>query len=104
MTDCQKLIIAIDGFSSCGKSSFAKAIAHRMGYVYVDTGAMYRAVTLFGLQHGSFHGELPDAGKLISLLGQLHIEFRIDPETMENSTWLNGRSVEQEIRSLDVSG
>lgn len=104
MIDCTKLIIAIDGFSSCGKSTFAKAIARRLGYVYVDTGAMYRAVTLFGLQQGLFYGDIPDVTKLISLLDQIHIEFRIDPDTQENTTWLNGQCVEQEIRSLDVSG
>ena len=99
----QPLIIAIDGFSSCGKSTFAKAIAKKMNYAYIDTGAMYRAVTLFAIQRGLAGGENIDVQTLIGSLDEISITFRYNPETGQNETCLNGQCVEQEIRGLAVS-
>jgi len=97
------LIIAIDGFSSCGKSTFAKAIAQKLGYAYIDTGAMYRAVTLFALQKGIIAGETIDIPALISKLDDIHITFRRNSENGENETFLNGTCVERDIRTIAVS-
>ena len=97
------LIIAIDGFSSCGKSTFAKAIAQRMAYAYIDTGAMYRAVTLFALQNGMMAGAVIDTPALIKRLDDIHISFRRNRETGENETLLNGVCVERDIRTITVS-
>jgi cytidylate kinase len=97
-----KIIIAIDGHSSTGKSSFAKAIAHQLNYIYVDTGAMYRAVTLYGLQHKiiTSNGQI-NAETLIAALPDIQISFRnIDGQ---NNTFLNGINVEREIREIEVS-
>jgi len=100
----KKITIAIDGFSSCGKSTMAKDLARRIGYIYVDTGAMYRAVTLFALQGGLFR---PDGSILLDELQErmadIHITFRLNPETGRPDTYLNGTCVEHEIRSLEVS-
>ncbi len=103
MTD-KPLIIAIDGYSSCGKSTFAKSIARWLHYLHIDSGAMYRAVTLFALQNGLYKNGKLDAGKLISLLPEITIEFKKNPRTGNTETWLNGRNVEKEIRSIEVSG
>ena len=97
------LIIAIDGFSSCGKSTFAKAIAARLNYSYIDTGAMYRAVTLFALQNGVINGNEIDIPALVGCLDDLYITFRRNPETQQNETFLNGQCVERKIRSISVS-
>ena len=97
------LIIAIDGFSSCGKSTFAKAIAQKMGYAYIDTGAMYRAVTLFALQNGLIHHGTIDFPALNSRLEEICITFRRNSETAENETFLNGVCVERDIRTITVS-
>ena len=97
------LIIAIDGFSSCGKSTFAKAIAQKMGYAYIDTGAMYRAVTLFALQNGLIQESIIDIDTLNSRLDDVHITFRRNTETGENETYLNGLCVERDIRTIAVS-
>ncbi len=100
----KKITIAIDGFSSCGKSTMAKDLARRIGYIYVDTGAMYRAVTLFALQGGLFR---PDGSILLDELQErmadIHISFRLNDETGRPDTYLNGTCVEHEIRSLEVS-
>jgi cytidylate kinase len=101
-TPVAKIIIAIDGHSSTGKSSFAKAIAVRIGYVYVDSGAMYRAITLYGLRHGliSNNGDI-NTKDLITALPDIQIEFRnIDGQ---NTTFLQQVNVEQDIRSIEVS-
>lgn len=101
-TPVSKIIIAIDGHSSTGKSSFAKAIAAKIGYIYVDSGAMYRAVTLYGLQHGliSDNGKI-DTKELIAALPGIQIEFRnIDGQ---NFTFLQQVNVEHDIRSIRVS-
>ena len=100
----KKITIAIDGFSSCGKSTMAKDLARRIGYIYVDTGAMYRAVTLFALQGGLFRADgsiLLD--ELQERMADIHITFRLNPETGRPDTYLNGTCVEHEIRSLEVS-
>ena len=100
----KKITIAIDGFSSCGKSTMAKELARRLGYIYVDTGAMYRSVTLFAMQHDLF---LPDGTirekELQALMPQIEISFKLNAKTGRPDTWLNGSCVEQEIRSLEVS-
>ena len=71
----KKIIIAIDGFSSCGKSTFAKTIAAKLGYIFIDTGAMYRAVTLYALEHGAIVSGIVDEEKVIALLDDISIEF-----------------------------
>ena len=85
------LIIAVDGFSSCGKSTFAKAIARKLGYAYIDTGAMYRAVTLFALQNGLMNEQGIKLQALIDRLDEIHITFRRNTETGQNETYLNGQ-------------
>jgi len=97
------LIIAIDGFSSCGKSTFAKAIAQKLGYAYIDTGAMYRAVTLFALQNGMIYNGVVDLPTLLCRLDDIQITFRRNPVTDENETFLNDTYVERDIRTIAVS-
>ena len=99
----KKIIIAIDGFSSCGKSTFAKAIAQKFDYAYIDTGAMYRAVTLFALQNGIIHNDIIDVPALISRLDEINITLRRNVEKGENETFLNDVCVEREIRTIAVS-
>ena len=98
----KKITIAIDGYSSTGKSTLAKALAKKMGYLYVDSGAMYRAVTLYALDNGFIASQL-NQNQLISLLPQIQIEFKMNPETGIGEVFLNGKNVEQEIRSMRVS-
>jgi cytidylate kinase len=99
-----KINIAIDGYSSCGKSTIAKAIARELNYVYIDSGAMYRAMTLFALQNGFItnDGKVNDQG-LIQALDVVMINFRYNTETYRYETFLNGRNVDREIRTLQVS-
>jgi cytidylate kinase len=99
----KKIIIALDGHSSCGKSTMAKALAKKIGYIYVDTGAMYRTVTLFALRNNIFNGASLDAERLESLLPQIHVSFVLDPETNLPLACLNGEVVEREIRTMEVS-
>lgn len=99
----KKITIAIDGHSSCGKSTMAKDLARRVGYVYVDTGAMYRSVTLYALRHGLFNGDSIDEEGLRRQLADISIGFKLNPETERPDTYLNGELVEQEIRSMEVS-
>lgn len=104
MTDNKKIIIAIDGFSSSGKSTMAKALARRICYRYVDTGAMYRAVTLFAMRAGLISADgAVDAAKLASLLPEINISFALCPDGSQH-TILNGEDVEAEIRGMEVSG
>lgn len=98
-----KIVIAIDGFSSCGKSTMAKDLARKIGYIYIDSGAMYRAVTLFCLNRGLIDGDTVDTEALRPLMAEIHIEFRLNPATGKADTYLNGENVEQEIRSMRVS-
>ena len=99
----RKIIIAIDGFSSCGKSTFAKEIAARIGYVFIDTGAMYRAVTRYGIEHGAIHDGTVDASQLEALLPQLQISFSFNEQRGASDIYLNGVNVEERIRRIDVS-
>jgi CMP/dCMP kinase len=99
-----KLIIAIDGHSSTGKSSYAKLIAKELNYIYVDSGAMYRAVTLYCMEKGLFDGgEEPAKSLVVAALPHIFVSFRRNPETGINETCLNGRVVEKEIRTMAVS-
>lgn len=100
----KKIIVAIDGHSSCGKSTMAKDLAREVGYIYVDTGAMYRAVTLFSMRNNLFDAEGNiNTERLEQLLPEVRISFKLDPETSRPMACLNGEVVEQEIRSLEVS-
>ena len=100
----KKITIAIDGHSSCGKSTMAKDLARKVGYIYVDTGAMYRSVTLYALRNGLFNDD--DSIKTDELeqqMDNIHITFQLNEETGRPDTYLNGECVEQEIRALEVS-
>ena len=99
----KKITIAIDGFSSCGKSTMAKDLAREIGYIYIDSGAMYRAVTLHCLEQGLFEGDALDTERLRADLPGLDISFRLNPETGRPQTCLNGRLVENDIRTMAVS-
>ena len=100
----KKITIAIDGFSSCGKSTMAKDLAKAIGYVYVDTGAMYRAVTLYALRHHLLQADGGiDEERLRQEMDRIHITFRFNADAGRPDTYLNGECVEQEIRSLEVS-
>ena len=99
----KKIIIAIDGFSSCGKSNMAKALARNIGYLYFDSGAMYRAVALFCMQNGLIADGNIDKEALLENIKNINITFEVDPETRNSITFLNGTNVEHEIRSLEVS-
>lgn len=100
----KKIVIAIDGYSSCGKSTMAKNLARRLGYVYVDTGAMYRTVTLYALRHQLFEadGEV-DAASLQRDMPDIRISFQFNAQTGKPDTYLNDELVEQEIRTMQVS-
>ena len=99
----KKIIIAVDGFSSCGKSTFAKAIAARLGYIFIDTGAMYRAVTLYALDHGAIRSGVVDEDAVRSLLGEIEITFRFNPERGASDIYVNGDLAEGRIRTIEVS-
>lgn len=99
----KKITIAIDGFSSTGKSTLAKQIAKHLGYVYVDTGAMYRAVTLFAMQHGYINAESFDKESLINSLSSISLSFTFNPALGFGEMYLNGTNVEAEIRTIEVS-
>lgn len=99
----KKITIAIDGFSSCGKSTMAKALARNIGYLYFDSGAMYRAVALYCMQNGLINSDGIDTTTLHERIGQIHITFEADPETKNSITFLNGVNVEHEIRTIEVS-
>lgn len=100
----RKITIAIDGYSSCGKSTMAKNLAKEIGYIYVDTGAMYRSVTLYALRHQLFlqDGKV-DVEGLSKEMPHIHISFKVNAETGRPDCYLNGELVEKEIRSLEVS-
>ena len=99
----KKIIIAIDGHSSCGKSTMAKQLAQKLGYIYIDSGAMYRVVTLVALQKGLIINSQPNISKVISELKNINITFRWDEKEGKNTTFLNGENVEDEIRQMEVS-
>lgn len=99
----KKIIIAIDGHSSSGKSTMAKDLAREIGYIYIDTGAMYRAVTLYCLRKGYIQGDTIQEEALKADLDQMDISFRYNAETGRPDTYLNGEKVEKEIRSMEVA-
>lgn len=99
----KRIVIAIDGHSSCGKSTMAKALAREVGYVYVDSGAMYRAVTLHALRAGLFGPDGIDEAALGAALPSVSVSFRLDEATGLPRTLLNGEDVEDEIRTQDVA-
>lgn len=99
----KKITIAIDGFSSCGKSTMAKDLAKEIGYIYIDSGAMYRAVTLYSIQHDLFKQNGIDTETLRKQMNQIHITFHLDGKTNSPQTYLNGVNVEKEIRTMEVS-
>ena len=99
----QKIVIAIDGFSSCGKSTFAKAIAARLGYIFIDTGAMYRAVTLYALEQGAIVEGKVDEAAVVALLPEVNITFRFNAERGASDVYVNGELAEGKIRTIEVS-
>jgi cytidylate kinase len=99
----RKIIIAIDGFSSSGKSTFARELASRLGYVFIDTGAMYRAVTLYALNHKSIVNGVVDRSKLALMLDNINMEFRVGAQSGTTELWMNGSKVDDRIRSIEVS-
>ena len=100
----KKIIVAIDGLSSCGKSTMARKLAQEVGYTYIDTGAMYRAVTLYALRHGllTSSGQI-DTAALEKQMDDIRITFRVNPTTGRSETCLNGEQVEAAIRGMEVS-
>lgn len=99
----KKINIAIDGYSSCGKSTLAKAIAKELNYVYLDTGAMYRAVSLYALKNGIIRSGKLNKKKLKENLQNIYITFKYNPDSGNIETYLNTKNVEKEIRSIQVS-
>lgn len=100
----KKITIAIDGYSSCGKSTMAKDLAREVGYIYVDTGAMYRAVTLFAMRNGVFDADDNiDEARLKALLPDVKLTLKLNSETKLPEVCLNGECVERDIRTLEVS-
>ena len=99
----KKITIAIDGYSSCGKSTMAKDLAREVGYIYIDSGAMYRAVTLYCLDNGLFTPDGIDTAQLEAAMPNIHISFQLNPETQRPMTYLNGVNVEDRIRTMEVS-
>lgn len=98
------ITIAIDGFSSSGKSTMAKVLAKNIGYAYIDTGAMYRAVTLYCLNNNLIDGDTVNTEQLEKDMPNIDISFSVNPETGASQTMLNGKNVEKEIRDMRVSG
>lgn len=98
-----KITIAIDGYSSCGKSTLARELAKSLHYVFIDSGAMYRGVTLFALQNGCISSSELNRGLLISKLNEIELKFVLNPETKSPELLLNGENVEKDIRTPKVS-
>lgn len=99
----KKITIAIDGFSSTGKSTLAKQLANQLGYVFVDSGAMYRAVTLFAMQNGYINADFFDKQTLINSLPFIRLQFQFNPALGFAEIYLNNENVEKEIRAIEVS-
>lgn len=97
----KKINIAIDGWSSCGKSTMARQLANALNYIFIDSGAMYRAITLYFIQNGI---DLKDADAVSSALDNISLSFHKDPATGSNEIWMNGKNVEQLIRNMEVAG
>ncbi len=98
-----KITIAIDGFSACGKSTLSKALAANLGYSYVDSGAMYRCVTLYAIRKGVIKGTEYNEQEVIKLLPEIKISFKFNPDTKSSETYLLGENVEREIRQMPVA-
>lgn len=96
-------MVAIDGFSSCGKSTLARELAKQLHYVFIDSGAMYRGITLYALRNNCVNGKELDRGKLIQELDHIQLSFRLNPETQKPELHLNGENVEHEIRTPKVA-
>jgi len=99
----RRITIAIDGYSSCGKSTLAKALAAELGYSYVDTGAMYRAVTLYALQHGIIKDGAFSEKDIVNTLDHIILSFQFNANAGTSETFMNGINIEKEIRQMDVS-
>jgi CMP/dCMP kinase len=99
----KKLIIAIDGYSSCGKSTFARLIAKELNYIYIDSGAMYRAVTLFCMRNNYINNNSLNTPAILSEIRNIHIDFIFNPDLNEYETFLNSENVEKQIRSMEVT-
>lgn len=99
----KQITIAIDGYSSCGKSTMAKDLASEIGYVYIDSGAMYRAVTLYAIEHGIIANDKIDEERLSEALKDIKISFQFNSEQGRPDTYLNGQRVEDRIRTMEVS-
>ena len=99
----KRIIIAIDGYSSCGKSTMAKELARAIHYKYIDSGAMYRAVTLFCLEKGFFNNDVLDVEAVKQSINDIHISFKYNENTGNSDTYLNGGNVEKQIRSMAVA-
>ena len=98
-----KIIVAIDGYSSCGKSTLAKQIAKEKGYIYIDTGAMYRSIALYALRHNIISDTHFDKEKLINSLSKINVSFSYNPALNASETYLDGENIEKEIRGIEVS-
>lgn len=99
----KRITIAIDGYSSCGKSTIAKALAAKLGYSYVDSGAMYRAVTLYALQHGIIKDGAFAESEIVHALDHIILSFQFNAHAGTSETFMNGINIEKEIRMMDVS-
>ena len=99
----KKVTIAIDGYSSCGKSTFAKTIAKEMNYIFIDSGAMYRAITLWCIRNNFVSDGYVDTKSIIAGLKEINVGFVLNPETNNSEICLNSENVENQIRSLDVT-
>lgn len=99
----RKIVIAVDGFSSCGKSTFAKMVAARLGYIFIDTGAMYRAVTLYAIENGCVENGILNEECLVASLDDIQIDFRFNPDRGASDIYVNGQWVEGKIRTITVS-
>jgi CMP/dCMP kinase len=99
----KRITIAIDGYSSCGKSTIARALAAKLGYNYVDSGAMYRAITLYCLQHGIIKDGAFVEDEIVRALDDVHLTFQFNPSSRSSDTFLNGENVEKQIRTMEVS-
>lgn len=98
-----QITIAVDGYSSCGKSTLARSLANELGYVFIDSGAMYRAVTLHAIQAGYFDNDVLNEKQLLADLNQLDLEFKANITTKNLEIFLNGTNVESAIRSMEVA-
>ncbi len=102
-SNTKKIVIAVDGFSSCGKSTFARAIAARLGYIFIDTGAMYRAVTLYAINNGALIDGVINTSRVEEILPQINITFQFNSERGASDAYINGKYVEDQIRTIEVS-